>query len=217
MQKHRSETEIATPATRPRPPTLKEVGLDALSLVLIAILVPMMVYLDTVVLFGGMTEFTLTEFTQAGLIGLTAVLFFAGARSHPDAAGYLMLVATFAAMMFVRENDVHLDHVWHGFWALPALMVFLGGVAFAFLRRDTIRPGLLQHAATREAGMFLAGLITLLFFSRIFGSGNIWRDVLGADYSDAFKATIQEGIELYGFALIAYAAWRSWQGGFGRG
>ena len=51
------------------------------------------------------------------------------------------------------------------------------------------------------------GLVTLLFFSRTIGSGNLlWSGLLGDAYSNDFKNALQEGIELYGYILIGYSA-----------
>ncbi len=197
-------------------PSMAAIWLEVLGLTLALLLVPVLVYLDNAVFFDYVTEGTLTELAQAALIGLTSVLFFIGARRDPRAAAYLMGVATLTAAMFLRENDALFDRIQHGFWAYPVALLLLAGLVYMLRHRGTFRGPFRHHMASREAVFFILGFLVVLFFSRVFGSGELWRGVMGAAYNFQYKAAIQEGIELLGYMLIGYGAVASYRNRFGQ-
>ena len=45
-----------------------------------------------------------------------------------------------------------------------------------------------------------------MVFSRIFGSGRYWGYLLEIDLDRIFKASLQEGLELFGYFLLGYGA-----------
>jgi hypothetical protein len=210
-----SDMDTSRSGTRP-PKSLGSLLLELMILTLLVIVVPAFVYLDSGILFERMAEVSVTEFAQALLIALTSLLFFLGARRLPQAAAYLMSVATLTAAMLLRENDALFDRVWHGFWIWPVAALFCFGAFYALRRRGTFRQPFRDHLASREAAFLVIGFVILLFFSRIFGSGSLWREVMGADYDFRYKAALQEGIELLGYCLIAYGAVLSARAGFGQ-
>ena len=54
-------------------------------------------------------------------------------------------------------------------------------------------------------------LLIVLVFSRVFGSHLLWRELMGGDYDWAYKAIIQEALELSGYILIAYGSWLAYR------
>jgi hypothetical protein len=44
----------------------------------------------------------------------------------------------------------------------------------------------------------------VLVFSRVFGTGSLWRAIMLDEYQNLYKSVIQEGLELFGYLLIAY-------------
>ncbi|NNE51209.1 MAG: hypothetical protein HKN30_02280 [Sulfitobacter sp.] len=205
-----------TPANGEKALGLGRFWAEVLSLTFMSILVPVVVFLDATILFDHMSEGTLTEWTQAGLIAGTAVLFFIGACTIPAATGYLMSAATLCTCMFLRENDVYFDIIWHGFWIVPVSIVLCLGTAFAIRNRHTLREPFLRHAATREAAFLMIGFIFVLIFSRVYGSGDLWRAIMGPNYTWQIKAALQEGVELMGYSILAFGAFLSFRSGFGQ-
>ncbi|MEP1198977.1 hypothetical protein [Tateyamaria sp.] len=197
-------------------PTVRRIVTEFGILVLMAIIVPVIVLIDVKALSGQVSETSVTELAQAGLILLTAVLFFIGARRFPDAVGYLMSVAVLCTWMFIRENDVYFDLIRHGFWVVPNTILLAIGALFAYRNRDTLKDPFKRHAASREAAFGMVGFVVLIIFSRVFGSGELWRPIMGASYDPAVKAMVQEGLELFGYALFAFGAVLSFRSGFGQ-
>ncbi|MEO9572545.1 MAG: hypothetical protein ABJ263_18605 [Tateyamaria sp.] len=197
-------------------PTVGRIATEFGCLVLLMILVPLIVLLDVKVLSGRVSETSLTELAQAGSILTTAILFFIGTRRFPEAVGYLMSVATLCAWMFIRENDAYFDAIRHGFWVVPNTILLGIGALFAYRHRDTLKNPFRQHAATREAVFMMVGFVIIVIFSRVFGSGELWRPIMGETYNPAFKAAVQESLELLGYALMVFGAVLSFRAGFGQ-
>lgn len=153
-------------------------------------------------------EFTLTELTQELLLTGTALLFWTLAVKRPDLRGFTVLVAGFFTCALIRELDALFDQIQHGFWVYPALLVAVASIACATVfNRATIARPMVVFLNTKAYFLMAIGLVTLLFFSRTIGSGNLlWSGLLGDAYSNDFKNALQEGIELYGYILIGYSA-----------
>ena len=49
-------------------------------------------------------------------------------------------------------------------------------------------------------------LLIVLIFSRIFGTGDLWRAILKENYIGHCITAIQEGLELLGYLIIFYGA-----------
>ncbi len=54
----------------------------------------------------------------------------------------------------------------------------------------------------------VAGLLVLLVFSRLYGSGTLWREVMGPVYTNGYRSFFQEGTELLGYVLLAFGSAR---------
>lgn len=193
------------------PPDISRLIQAALEFLFLAIpltIVPFLVFIDVSVLKNGVGEISVTEFTQETLLATSAAIFFYRAWRKPAMRGFLALVAGFFTCMLIRELDVFFDHIWHGFWFWPAIITAGASIASAtFLWRDSVIRPMADFVGSHAYVHILIGLLTVLVFSRIFGSGNlIWIELLGEAYSSNFRSAIQEGIELYGYLFIAYGS-----------
>jgi hypothetical protein len=122
-----------------------------------------------------------------------------------------VLMAGFFSCALIREMDAVFDLVWHGFWVIPALVVAIACIAYVLIAFGwrPIAESLIKLAHTREMNFMLFGLVTLLVFSRTFGSGSlIWNDLLPKGIAFTFKSVLQEGLELYGYIFILYGSFK---------
>ncbi len=106
--------------------------------------------------------------------------------------------------MFIREGDYYWDKIMNGLWTILAVSTFLISVYIAYRQRQTIIPTLSTYWNTRGFGYLIVGLLIVLLFSRIFGTGDLWRAILKENYIGYYKTAIQEGLELLGYLIIFY-------------
>lgn len=185
---------------------------EFLLLTVMALIPPVLVYIDISVVGLGAGELAVTEFTQEGLLFMVALLFWYGAWQHPGSRGFLVLIAGFFSSMLMREMDALFDEISQGFWFWPAIVIAVSSIIYATAySRNTVIKAMNAFVKTKPYYFILIGLIILLVFSRVFGSGSlIWQDLLGEAYSKAFRASLQEGLELLGYVYIAYGAFLAW-------
>lgn len=174
-----------------------------LLLVAVASLLPALaLYLDIVYFAHGVTEYSITEYLQEFCI-LIALLSALRWLKVPESRGFYVLVAGFFLVLLIREFDMFLDAIRHGFWKYPAILVALFAIYKARQLKGTVLEPMTQFLSAPSGVYISLGLVTVLFFSRLFGTSNLWEPLMGAHFHSDYKAAIQEGAELYGYLLIA--------------
>ena len=161
-----------------------------------------------VAIVGSILEASVTELAQESLILAAAFLFGFTAWRRPELRSLMVLFAGLFGCMFIRELDAMFDIVFHGFWLYPALLLAVGTICY-LLRcpRMSFRQAreLLMTSPFRSVCL---GLLTVLVISRIAGTGKLWGSILGSESAGQFyKNIVQEGLELWGYAIIAAGAW----------
>lgn len=179
-------------------------------MVLLSLIPPLTVYLDIVVFDNGLGEVSFTEFGQTLALLAVALLYAQVGWRHESKRGFFTLAGGFFVCMLIREQDAYLDIISHGAWLYPALFVAFGATGYAIIK---CRSSILAPAADfiRSSAFFPAvvGLVVLLVFSRVFGSGNlIWEPVMGENYTHLYKTVVQEGLELLGYVFLFVSALR---------
>ena len=174
-----------------------------------------MIFFDAAILHNGLSEKSITQYTQSFLILLSTVIFWWGAIRYPFKRGYLTVVSTLFGVMLIREADAMFDLVWHGFWVVPAICAMIVGGWYTGRNLDTLIDPFLCHFQSRYSTFVYTGLLILVVFSRLFGTGSFWEPVMGSDYSPSYKSVIQEGVELLGYILIFYGSSMSLMDRFG--
>ncbi|MBQ9431030.1 MAG: hypothetical protein IJU44_05715 [Kiritimatiellae bacterium] len=145
---------------------------------------------------------SLIENSQLVLLGGTAaVLVFISARFR-QLSGGMLLATGFLATMFCRELDYLFDKMlYHGAWLPFAVAVASTFVALAAYRRRTIVAGLSAIAEDPGVSVLALAMSILLFFSRLAGMSSVWRYF--APGNRMAKHVAEEGLELFGYALLA--------------
>lgn len=106
--------------------------------------------------------------------------------------------------MLIREHDFLFDLIRHGAWVYPALAVTLAALLMALIWRHTVIGPMAAFTRLQGYHQLILGLVVVLVFSRVFGTGSLWRAVMLDEYQNLYKSVIQEGLELFGYLLIAY-------------
>jgi len=177
-----------------------------IGLILAALLPIATVYLDIVVLENGLPEVGVTETMQAVLLLASAVLFARKVRRNPKARGFLVLVTGFFLVMFIRELDYYLDMIVHGFWVCPALLVTGIAIAYAVKNGGTTQAPMTAFGYSQQGAIICIGLVIVLVFSRLFGTGSFWELILQDQYVSLSKTIVQEGLELLGYGIILFGS-----------
>ena len=188
--------------------TLKNIFFDAFVMLLLMTLVFSAYYLDIFIFQHGMPENSMTEFLQSLCLIFVVICFMTTMKKHDKSKGLWITLVTLFLLMLIREQDHYLDSVYHGFWKIPASIVFFVGLAAIVCNKSTIIPPLLHHYQNHRFTYIFIGLFLLVIFSRVFGSGLIWRELMGSDYSIIYKSVIQEGLELLGYCLILIGSFK---------
>ncbi|MBA4500971.1 hypothetical protein [Marinobacterium marinum] len=184
--------------------------LEFLLLCALVLTPPLLILIDLKIrhITGTLGENSLTEYAQALCLLVTVVLFALRAKQDFHARGFYLLVTGFFLCMLIREHDFLFDAVQHGWWKYPALAV----TALALLGARSYPGTVLQAMArfTRAPGysQLLTGLVVVMVFSRVFGTGALWQELMQEQYDNLYKSVIQEGLELLGYLLIAKACIR---------
>ncbi|MDC3260584.1 hypothetical protein OAU59_01620 [Winogradskyella sp.] len=178
--------------------------LELLILILLMIVPPLFVWIDFTILKTNLSEYSLTEFTQEFLILASFIILFFKTYKNRENRGFLILPVGLFLVMFIREGDYYWDKIMNGLWTILAVSTFLISVYIAYRQRQTIIPTLSTYWNTRGFGYLIVGLLIVLLFSRIFGTGDLWRAILKENYIGYYKTAIQEGLELLGYLIIFY-------------
>ena len=179
---------------------------ELFALAILMLLIPLFMFLDITVLKNGMSELSITEFMQEFYIFVTALIFFSASAKHPESKGLFILIAGLFGAMFIREGDYYLDYIVHGFWQYPVMILFAFTGYSAYKHRKNIRLTIERYIDTKEFTFIIIGFLITIAFSRVFGTGKIWRPIMGDGYLHLYKTAIQEGLELLGYTLIFYGS-----------
>ncbi|WP_139253957.1 hypothetical protein [Marinobacterium iners] len=175
-----------------------------LVLAALALVPPLIIYLDVQTIKDSVGEISLTEVSQTLCLLLTVTLFASTTWQQTESRGFYVLVTGFFLCMLIREHDFVFDLIRHGAWVYPALAVTLTALVTALIWRHTVVGPMAAFTRLQGYHQLILGLVVVLVFSRVFGTGSLWRAVMLDEYQNLYKSVIQEGLELFGYLLIAY-------------
>ena len=166
------------------------------------------IYFDVTV-HQNIVENSFVEFSQEALLLATTAIFTMQAIAKRQ--GGLWLVAGFFGCLFLRELDAYFDMIVHGAWKYFALVV----IAFVFwqawhLGKENTIGSLAAFMKTRAFIFIFIGLLIVLVYSRLFGMGELWKAIMGDNFNRTVKNVVEEGSELWGYALVFLGTVKYW-------
>ena len=162
------------------------------------------IYLD-VTIHRELSEGSFVEFGQEALLLITTTIF--GALALKTRQGGLWLIAGFFCCMFIRELDAYFDEIVHGAWKYFALVVMFLSLYKAWrLGVENTIATLAAFMKSRSFIFIFIGLLIVLAYSRLFGMGELWHAIMGDNYIRLVKNVVEEGSELWGYALVTWGA-----------
>lgn len=202
----RATTQMSIPSGSDTSRQLLAIMIELVALMVLLTAVVAVVFIDIHFLQNGLSEMSLTELLQSTLIFASAGMFAGLAYRDANSRGCFIAVTTLFACMFIRENDAILDHIRHGFWVVPAGIVAICGATWSYFNKTSLLNPFLRYFTDRQVTFIYIGFLLLMVFSRLFGTGSLWQSIMGAEYNASVKTVVQEGLELLGYAFIAYGS-----------
>lgn len=133
----------------------------------------------------------------------TALVFLVAARMDKKREPCAILVVGFLFCVAIRESDYFLDvlvarHAWK---MLVVLTLVLLAVYIAKNFKRVVE-SILDFVSQPSFGIFLSGLLVLIVFSRLFGYGDFWKELIEGEYYRVIKTIVEEGTEQMGYFLL---------------
>lgn len=175
---------------------------------LIILTIPIaIIYYDVIYLKNNIPEQSLTEYTQEFLLLGTTVVFAYLGQTRKLYKRTAFLMAAFFCCLLIRELDLFFDQlIFHGFWIFPALSVALSTLIYANQQREQTLKALAEVMKNSYFPILCLGLGITLVYSRLFGMGGIWHQILGDNFQRIVKNIAEESSESLGYTIIFYAA-----------
>lgn len=164
-----------------------------------------LVFADVLILGDNLNELSLTEIGQEVILLAISLIFWWCSR-RPGHSGFGLLVAGFFGCMLIRELDALFDHIFHGFWVLPAVALAGFCIFRAWKSRNEVLARLAEFARTPAFGTMATGLVVILVFSRLFGTTALWHHIFASEYTKVAKKAVEEGTELLGYTICLASA-----------
>ena len=111
-----------------------------------------------------------------------------------------------SVMLATTTGLYFLDFIRHGFWVYPALALAFGCIAYACTDLRRTLAGLERFVRWKYFPFLIIGLVIVLAYSRLFGSGYGWKLLLGDRFVYSMKAGVEESSELLGYLFILSSA-----------
>lgn len=157
-------------------------SLNALMIVAISILVNLSLRLDYVVLGSSLGELSVTETLQLVMLAIASWSFFSLSKQQPQLKHAAILIAGFFAVLIIRETDYWTDMIHHGSWVFPALAVTALACAKAYQGGKGTMNEMATILTVPHMKLLVGAVMLLLVFSRLYGMGSFWQQVMDENY-----------------------------------
>lgn len=175
---------------------------DVLLILAGTLVVIVCLHIDINILHDDLSELSLTEIMQEFILFVIVVSFLRLAYKFSFMRSLHIIIASFFLIMLIRELDALFDYIlFHGGWVYFALLILVLSSFFALKHHVSIAHGFYVYYKGKHWGIMLCGLLTILVFSRLFGQGYLWNNVLGDGYLRLVKNIVEETSELFGYML----------------
>lgn len=165
-------------------------------------LIPVIMKADILILKNSMGETSITEFLQQIILLFVVVVFYLNAKVDEKGRAFWILVAGFFGCMFLRELDHYMDMIVHGFWFYPTLALAIGTVIYSVKHSENLVSTAISFKQGNAYLYIFIGLVMVMVFSRVFGTGSLWEELMAENYDRLYKTIIQESLELLGYLFI---------------
>ncbi|MDN3697058.1 hypothetical protein L4C39_11455 [Vibrio clamense] len=184
----------------------------ALIVLAISIVVNLALRVDFVLLNITLAEFSVTEALQQILLLVSLLSFAHLAQKQPSLKHAALLISAFFSVLFIRELDFLFDYITHGFWAVPAIIIASSVLLYAINNGKRTLDQLAAILSSPHMNLLITGVMLLIVFSRLYGMGSFWKNIMAENYIRDVKIIAEEGTELLCYSLIAFASLKTVSG-----
>ncbi len=147
------------------------------------------------------TDYSFLETTQSLtlLIGIvvTGMLVFRNVLPEMN-----ILMAALLSCALVRESDSFLDKLYDGLWQIIVALILAGTIYFLAKNKSALKEQVAWLGRHFSLGLMVAGFVIVTGFSRSFGSGRLWLQLIGDMSYREVQDFAQESIELLGYLIL---------------
>ncbi len=148
-------------------------------------------------------EIGAVETLQAVFVLVTSLLFLAAGRLDKTREPLAVVMAGFLFCLFIREFDYFLDElVARHAWKMLVLLTLVLVITYIAKNAKRVVASILDFISQPSFGFFVSGLLVVVVFSRLFGYGDFWKELIEGNYYRVIKTIIEEGTELMGYSLL---------------
>ncbi|MDA0407363.1 hypothetical protein O7R08_15595 [Vibrio alginolyticus] len=166
----------------------------------------LVIHLEVRYIIGISGENSIIEYFQEVYLFISGSLFLVVAIRHNNQRGFAFLISAFFYIMLIRELDGLFDQISHGFWKYPAWLLTIFVFIYTFFNIKTTVEQLTNYTNHKSFSLMLAGVATLLVFSRLYGMSELWQGIMQENYIRSVKNLAEEGVELMAYSLIVFAS-----------
>lgn len=151
---------------------------------------------------GEFKEDSLTERTQEVFLLLSIFILAISSIKFEAFRYFNAILSLFFLTHLIRELDSILDAVFDGLWQILAFSVVAIALVILIKHRKLFWNQAEEMQHQFAFGVFTIGLFVLHVFSRLYGKGSNWENLMGDSYFRTIKDASEESIELLGYSII---------------
>lgn len=152
------------------------------------------------------SEYSFIEISQEIILFIIICIYFYIAKKIYILKHICILIGSFFICILIRELDFLFDILHHGSWFYFTILTTITGTILALRDKNKLLNGFEYYKNLPYFGMMISGLLTILVFSRLFGTTMFWNIFLPDNYANIVKNIVQEGSEFFGYILCLFSS-----------
>ncbi|MCC8410657.1 hypothetical protein LJ707_17070 [Mucilaginibacter sp. UR6-1] len=165
---------------------------------------------DATLVHGQESKFdedSMTELMQSALLLVAASVYMIVFIRFKQFKALAFFLFSFVTASFIREQDSFLDeHIFDGAWQVGVFSLFAFMVLYLWRNGRQFLQNINAFVNTPAFGVFITGFLTTYVFSRLYGRGKFWQEIMEDRYFRAVKNASEECTELFGYTILLIAA-----------
>lgn len=152
-------------------------------------------------------EDSFSEWAQEISLMVMALAFFWVGKKFPEKSALTIALTGMALMGLIREyNNFFQEYLFVGAWTTLLLITGIVTAYLVYKRRHMLIPAITDFIQRSSFGLMVAGFLTIVVFSRLFGLPSFWEPIMGDTFMRPVMRVAEEGTELLGYTILMLGA-----------